>query len=110
MKIAKTKRDYNFKKILLMRDRLKLEIPDDFSNFENVDEENSINDYRNLRDLVHHFFKNEITPLPDETITENYEETMTSIDYDLIKKEIENNLSKSLIYFKNKLQMVDEKK
>ena len=34
---------------------------------------------------------------------------MSSIDYDLIKKEIENNLSKSLIDFKNKLQMIDEK-
>ena len=35
---------------------------------------------------------------------------MSSIDYDLIKKEIENNLSKCLIDFKNKHQMIDEKK
>ena len=109
MKIAKTKRDYNFKKILLMRDRLKLEILDDFLNFENVDEENLINEYRNIRDIIDEFFKNEFTRIFDENISENYEEKMTSIDYDLIKKEIENNLSKSLIYFKNKLQMVDEK-
>ena len=109
MKIAKTKRDYNFKKILLMRDRVKLEILDDFLNFENVDEENLINEYRNIRDIIDEFFKNEFTRIFDENISENYEEKMTSIDYDLIKKEIENNLSKSLIYFKNKLQMVDEK-
>ena len=109
MKIAKTKRDYNFKKILLIRDRLKLEILDDFLNFENVDEENLINEYRNIRDIIDEFFKNEFTRIFDENISENYEEKMTSIDYDLIKKEIENNLSKSLIYFKNKLQMVDEK-
>ena len=109
MKIAKTKRDYNFKKILLMRDRLKLEILDDFLNFENVDEENLINEYRNIRDIIDEFFKNEFTRIFDENISENYEEKMTSIDYDLIKKEIENNLSKSLIDFKNKLQMIDEK-
>ena len=109
MKIAKTKRDYNFKKILLIRDRLKLGILDDFLNFENVDEENLINEYRNIRDIIDEFFKNEFTRIFDENISENYEEKMTSIDYDLIKKEIENNLSKSLIYFKNKLQMVDEK-
>ena len=109
MKIAKTKRDYNFKKVLLIRDRLKLGIRDDFLNFENVDEENLINEYRNIRDIIDEFFKNEFTRIFDENISENYEEKMTSIDYDLIKKEIENNLSKSLIYFKNKLQMVDEK-
>ena len=109
MKIAKTKRDYNFKKILLIRDRLKLGILDDFLNFENVDEENLINEYRNIRDIIDEFFKNEFTRIFDENISENYEEKMTSIDYDLIKKEIENNLSKSLIDFKNKLQMIDEK-
>lgn len=109
MKIAKTKRDYNFKKILLMRDRLKLEILDDFLNFENVDEENLINEYRNIRDIIDEFFKNEFIRIFNDNISENYEEKMSSIDYDLIKKEIENNLSKSLIYFKNKLQMVDEK-
>ena len=109
MKIAKTKRDYNFKKILLIRDRLKLEILDDFLNFENVDEENLINEYRNIRDIIDEFFKNEFTRIFDENISENYEEKMSSIDYDLIKKEIENNLSKSLIDFKNKLQMIDEK-
>ena len=109
MKIAKTKRDYNFKKILLMRDRLKLEILDDFLNFENVDEENLINEYRNIRDIIDEFFKNEFIRIFNDDISENYEEKMASIDYDLIKKEIENNLSKSLIDFKNKLQMVDEK-
>ena len=109
MKIAKTKRDYNFKKILLMRDRLKLEILDDFLNFENVDEENLINEYRNIRDIIDEFFKNEFIRIFNDNISENYEEKMSSIDYDLIKKEIENNLSKSLIDFKNKLQMIDEK-
>lgn len=109
MKIAKTKRDYNFKKILLIRDRLKLEILDDFLNFENVDEENLINEYRNIRDIIDEFFKNEFIRIFNDNISENYEEKMTSIDYDLIKKEIENNLSKSLIDFKNKLQMIDEK-
>ena len=109
MKIAKTKRDYNFKKILLIRDRLKLGILDDFLNFENVDEENLINEYRNIRDIIDEFFKNEFIRIFNDNISENYEEKMSSIDYDLIKKEIENNLSKSLIYFKNKLQMVDEK-
>lgn len=109
MKIAKTKRDYNFKKILLIRDRLKLEILDDFLNFENVDEENLINEYRNIKDIIDEFFKNEFIRIFNDNISENYEEKMTSIDYDLIKKEIENNLSKSLIDFKNKLQMIDEK-
>ena len=109
MKIAKTKRDYNFKKILLIRDRLKLEILDDFLNFENVDEENLINEYRNIRDIIDEFFKNEFIRIFNDNISENYEEKMSSIDYDLIKKEIENNLSKSLIDFKNKLQMIDEK-
>ena len=109
MKIAKTKRDYNFKKILLIRDRLKLGILDDFLNFENVDEENLINEYRNIRDIIDEFFKNEFTRIFNDNISENYEEKMSSIDYDLIKKEIENNLSKSLIDFKNKLQMIDEK-
>lgn len=109
MKIAKTKRDYNFKKILLIRDRLKLGILDDFLNFENVDEENLINEYRNIRDIIDEFFKNEFIRIFNDNISENYEEKMTSIDYDLIKKEIENNLSKSLIDFKNKLQMIDEK-
>ena len=109
MKIAKTKRDYNFKKILLIRDRLKLGILDDFLNFENVDEENLINEYRNIRDIIDEFFKNEFIRIFNDNISENYEEKMSSIDYDLIKKEIENNLSKSLIDFKNKLQMIDEK-
>lgn len=109
MKIAKTKRDYNFKKILLIRDRLKLEILDDFLNFENVDEENLINEYRNIKDIIDEFFKNELIRIFNDNISENYEEKMSSIDYDLIKKEIENNLSKSLIDFKNKLQMIDEK-
>lgn len=109
MKIAKTKRDYNFKKILLIRDRLKLGILDDFLNFENVDEENLINEYRNIRDIIDEFFKNEFIRIFNDNISENYEEKMSSIDYDLIKKEIENNLSKRLIDFKNKLQMIDEK-
>ncbi|MGL4616908.1 MAG: ATP-binding cassette domain-containing protein [Mycoplasmoidaceae bacterium] len=109
MKIAKTKKDYNFQKLLLVRDELKLEILKDFLNFENVDEENLINEYRKIKDIIDDFFTKEFTRIFNDDLSEKYEEKMNSIDYELIKKEVENNLSKILIDFKNKLQIIDQK-
>ncbi|MGL5591314.1 MAG: ATP-binding cassette domain-containing protein [Mycoplasmoidaceae bacterium] len=109
MKISKTKRDYNFKKLSLIRDELKLQILKDFLNFENVDEENLINEYRKIRTIIDEFFKDKFTSIFNDNLSENYEKKMNSINYELIKKEIENSLSKSLIDFKNKLQIIDQK-
>ncbi|MGL4357778.1 MAG: hypothetical protein ACRCSY_03625 [Cetobacterium sp.] len=92
MKISKTKRDYNFQKLSLIRDELKLQILKDFLNFENVDEENLINEYRKIRDIIDEFFKDKFISIFNENLSKNYEEKMNSIDYESIKKEIENSL------------------